>query len=61
MKKNLLDEVAKILINIDGLYISETELIAPDLANFLPILNNKKVFLNMTIFSSQNELQRFHH
>ena len=37
------------------------ELIAPDLANFLPILNNKKVFLNMTIFSSQNELQRFHH
>jgi len=51
----------KILINIGGLYISEIELITLDLANFLPILNNKKIFLNMTIFSNQSELQRFHH
>ena len=51
----------KILINIGGLYISEIEFIAPDLANFLPILNNKKVFLNTTIFSNQSELRRFHH
>ena len=49
------------VINIGGLYISATELITPDLANFLPILNNNKVFLNMTIFSNQNELQRSRH
>ena len=50
----------RFIVLCEGLYISEIISIVPELANFLPVLNNVIIFLNIFIFSNQNVLRQCH-